>query len=123
MDPEDDSGPTGDAGAEWYAVRCVFRGGDEAPFVYEERLTLWRAGSFDEAIALAEAEAEAAEYTEDISFQYAGLAQAYRLVEPPGHGTEVYSLMRDSDLPPEEYLTRFFDTGEERQGGSAQASS
>ncbi|SCG64273.1 hypothetical protein GA0070213_10871 [Micromonospora humi] len=33
-----------------------------------------------------------------------------------GHGAEVYSLMRDSDLPAGAYLTRFFDTGDERQG-------
>jgi hypothetical protein len=31
-------------------------------------------------------------------------------------GSEVFSLMRASDLLPDDYLTRFFDTGDERQG-------
>ncbi|MET8048433.1 hypothetical protein ABZU75_12620 [Streptosporangium sp. NPDC005286] len=97
----------------WYTVRCVFRWG--APHdTYEERVTLWRAGSFDEAIVMAER--EAARYATGTAFEYLGLAQAYRLpddvIEP---GTEVFSLLRDSDLEPEEYLSTFFDTGDERQ--------
>ncbi|MBM0257324.1 hypothetical protein [Micromonospora sp. 4G55] len=102
------------ADGQWYAVRCVFHDDAGEPTVYEERITIWRAGSFDEAIALAEA--DAAGYTDGISFTYSGLAQAFRLFDEPGHGAEVYSLMRDSDLPPGEYLARFFDTGDERQG-------
>ncbi|WP_446210011.1 hypothetical protein [Micromonospora sp. IBSANI012] len=102
------------ADGQWYAVRCVFHNAAGEPIVYEERITIWRAGSFDEAIALAEA--EAVEYTDGASFTYSGLAQAFHLFDEPGHGAEVYSLMRDSDLPPGEYLTRFFDTGDERQG-------
>lgn len=31
-------------------------------------------------------------------------------------GTEVFSLLRDSDLEPSEYLDTFFDTGCEHQG-------
>ena len=45
---------------------------------------------------------------------YLGLAQAYELFDEPGHGAEVYSLMRDSPLPPETYLVTYFDTGGER---------
>jgi hypothetical protein len=44
----------------WFAVRCIFaigRGDDDEVHTYEERITLWRASHFDEAIALAEAEA------------------------------------------------------------------
>ena len=47
----------------WFAVRCLFRCGwppaDAADDSnrYEERITLWRAGSLDEAVAKAEAEA------------------------------------------------------------------
>ncbi|WP_157626873.1 hypothetical protein [Micromonospora maris] len=41
-------------GVGWFCVRCVFRsGGDSASRMYEERLTLWRAEGFDEAIASA----------------------------------------------------------------------
>jgi hypothetical protein len=105
----------------WYAVRCVFdgrviaeaRGLPEGAHTYEERITLWNAGSFDEAVALAEAEAR--DYEGDLSV-YVGLAQAFQLFEPPGHGAEIFSLMRDSTLDPGAYLDAFFDTGGEHQG-------
>ncbi|MBO4269307.1 hypothetical protein [Microbispora triticiradicis] len=98
----------------WYAVRCIFRWGK--PYdTYEERITLWRAGSAEDAILLAEREAE--EYVDGTSFEYLGLAQSYHLgEETPAHGTEVFSLLRDSDLEPDEYLDTFFDTGSEHQG-------
>ncbi|MFD8526833.1 hypothetical protein ACFV0L_05430 [Streptosporangium canum] len=102
---------TSDTG--WYAVRCVFRWGPPHD-TYEERVTLWRAGSFDEAIAMAER--ETGEYVADSPFEHLGLAQAYRLVDDViESGTEIFSLLRDSDLEPEEYLSAFFDTGRERQ--------
>jgi hypothetical protein len=100
----------------WYGVRCVFQHGPDGPdgTSYEERVTLWRAGSFDEAIGLAEA--EAAEYAAGLADVVdTGLVQAYALTEPPGHGAEVFSLIRDSVLTSDEYLDRFFDTGGERQ--------
>jgi hypothetical protein len=37
------------------------------------------------------------------------------LGEHPAHGAEVFSLMRDSELAPDDYIDRFFDTGQERQ--------
>lgn len=98
----------------WFSVRCLFHCVNLAPDLYEERVTLWRADNFEEAIALAEA--EAAEYAEMVDFRYLGLAQAYHLDDEVGHGAEVYSLMRSSDLPPEDYLDAFFDTGTEHQG-------
>jgi len=103
----------------WHSVRCLFEvdpGGHEAvePRTYEERVTIWLADGFDAAIALAEAEAE--QYAETVNGRYLGLAQAYVMEGEPGHGAEVYSLMRDSDLPPQSYLGRFFDSGTERQG-------
>ncbi|GAA3515194.1 hypothetical protein FHR32_003753 [Streptosporangium album] len=62
------------------------------------------------------AEQEAEEYSEGQNFEYLGLAQSYRLVEGEiGQGTEVFSLLRDSDLESSEYLDTFFDTGSERQ--------
>jgi hypothetical protein len=109
---------------DWFSVRCVFAVPTAAPasegdsdddaMTYEERVTLWRASGFDTAIALAEQEAR--DYADDVEALYLGLAQAYRLAEAPGHGSEVFSLMRDSDLDTEDYLDAFFDTGEERQG-------
>ncbi len=104
------------ADPQWYTVRCVFQSDSDDWFMYEERLTLSRAESFDQAILFAEA--EAAQYAECIQVKYVGLAQAYLLVDPgpPTSGVEVFSLVRDSHLGPKEYLDRFFDTGRERQG-------
>ena len=102
--------------AQWYTVRCIFRSdSDGGGFLYEERVTLWHAKDFDEAIALAEA--EAAEYAENIEVEYLGLAQAYFLPDsdPPTSSTEVFSLVRESELAPTDYLNRFFETGRERQ--------
>ena len=104
----------------WYSVRCVLALGwppEAAGETYEERITLWRASSAKEAIARAEAEAlDYAAVIEESPCTYTGLAQCYRLVDEPGDGAEVFSLMRDSKLEPDAYLDRFFDTGSERQG-------
>jgi hypothetical protein len=109
-EPDDRSARSG-----WIAVRCLFDldPGGRSPRRYEERITLWQAADLDAAIALAEA--EAAVYAQDLGLAYAGLAQAYDLVDEPGHGAEVFSLIRDSDLAPEEYLDRFFATGDEHE--------
>lgn len=98
-----------------YSVRCLFRWrsrpGQAAAYLYEERITLWSASGLDEAIALAEQ--EAGTYADE-GIEYLGLAQAYALVDTlAGHGVEVFSLLRDSDLAPEQYLAAFFDTGAE----------
>ena len=101
-------------GLAWYCVRTVFRFGREQKSTYEERLTLWFTAGFSAAISAAEAEAnEYARSFEDCAF--AGLTQVYELSEPPGHGAEVFSLMRDSSLTTDAYVTAFFDTGNERQ--------
>jgi hypothetical protein len=84
--------------------------------VYEERITLWLAASAEDAIE--RAEAEALEYAGSIAESpdsYLGIAQSYRLVDAPGDGAEVFSLMRSSALEPTEYLDTFFSTGTERQ--------
>ena len=105
-----------DENSSWYGVRCLFQHGPDDPqaTAYEERVTLWHAASFDEAIALAEAEAATyAAQSEGVTDL--GLVQAYGLPGLPGHGAEVFSLVRDSPLPADEYLDEFFDTGGERQ--------
>jgi hypothetical protein len=110
----------GSAPLDWFSVRCLFGHDIAGSNTYEERVTLWRAASFEEAVA--EAEAEANEYAELVGCHYLGLAQSYQLVDLPGHGAEVYSLMRDSDLPADDYLTAFFDTGSEHQGVAGEVS-
>ena len=113
--------------ADWYGVRCVFaygrgssaRASDER-IGYEERVTVWRAETFDNAIAKAEAEAEG--YASDVDAEYVGLAQAYRMADDLVEGAEVFSLIRSIDMPADEYVHRFFATGAERQddlGGTA----
>jgi hypothetical protein len=99
----------------WYAVRSLFRFAGEPESAYEERITLWRAGSFDEAMERARTEAE--EYADFVGATYlADFGQAYHLADvPPRDGVEIFSLIRDSALAPTAYVDRFFTTGRERQ--------
>jgi len=98
------------ANEPWFSVRCVFRRED----TFEERITLWRATDFEEAITLAEADAR--DYAQTLEAEYLGLAQAFHLSESDlDSAVEVFSLIRQSDLDPEEYLSAFFDTGTELQ--------
>lgn len=101
----------------WYAVRCVIdiaRDVGAEDHAYEERITLWHAASFDEAME--RAQLEATEYAGDPNgASITDLVQAYHLFDEPADGAEVFSLIRVSSLPPETYVTEFFDTGTERQ--------
>ena len=94
-------------------MRCVLRFPGDPESTYEERITLWRDRDMEQAIALAEAEAR--DYAAAVDAEYAGMAQGYQLEAEPGHGAEVFSLMRDSDLDADAYLDTFFDTDGERQ--------
>lgn len=103
----------------WYSVRCVFkmqkRLNGAKRHLYEERITIWRATSFEDAIE--RSEREAAAYAESTGSEYTGLAQVFHLYPARlSPGSEVFSLMRESNLTPEKYLDRFFDTGDEREG-------
>ncbi|MEV0454684.1 hypothetical protein [Catellatospora methionotrophica] len=95
----------------WFGVRCVF---EWEPGLYEERVTLWSADDLDSAIELASAEAR--EYVDSgVVKTFLGLTQAYTIgPDRPGHGDEIYSLLRDSELGPDAYLDRYFGTGHER---------
>lgn len=111
----------------WVSVRCVFRSVHEGQQYYEERITLWQAQNLDVAIQRAEAEAHA--YAAALSTapsrptEYVGLAQAYLLlVDKPGDGAEIFSLIRSSEAAPGAYLDAFFDSGAEReQTGGAES--
>jgi hypothetical protein len=86
-------------------------------FLYEERITAWNAESFEAAIDLAETEAQ--EYAAAKGSLALDLFQSYWLFDSMDlipQGTEVFSLLRESDLEPAEYLNAFFDTGAERAG-------
>ncbi|MBX3284954.1 MAG: hypothetical protein KF703_06390 [Actinobacteria bacterium] len=98
-------------------MRCVIEHPDDdaasGHHWYEERITLWRARSIDEAIR--RAQAEASTYAAELGNRDLGLAQAFRLADSAVAGAEVFSLVRGSHLEPGEYLDRFFDTGTEAQ--------
>ncbi len=105
------------ASEPWYSARCLFRNGFADPSeskVYEERIVLIRAESFEDAIR--QAEQEAREYVaESNDIQYLGYVDVYHLFEEVvGDGTEIFSLLRTSKLGSGEYLSRHFDTGTER---------
>ncbi len=93
-------------------MRCVFR---LLPAVdrYVERIALWQADSFPDAIAVAEPDAESRAAREGLD--YLGFADAFRTHQMhhdhPDHGDEVFSLLRDSKLEPERYVEAFFTAG------------
>ena len=100
-----------------FSIRCLFRWSNRSgsnQITYEERITLWTAESDDDAIAMAEAEAKAYAVANDV--KYLDLCQCYAMFdEVAASGIEVFSLLRDSSLEPEEYLRQYFDNGNERQ--------
>jgi hypothetical protein len=102
----------------WYSARCIFRHTAYSPErgreVYEERIVLFRAESADDAIRRAEEDAMRYEQ-ETNGVEYLGYCMTYHLFEcSVGDGSEVFSLIRESDLDSGEYISRFFDTGTER---------
>ena len=107
MDPERDD--------RWYAVRSLFQITDKAGSTYEERDHALAGRLVDQAVEKARGEAE--EYADFAGLSHlSGFAQAYALADaPPRDGAEVFSMIRDSALPPKPYVDRFFSTGQERQ--------
>lgn len=99
--------------AVWHAVRCFFRWKEWEGAPYEERVTVWLAESLDEAMRLGCAEAD--EYADANGLVHLGRAQAYLIggSEPIQPGSEVFSLLRDSELEPPGYLDAHFHTGRE----------
>ena len=60
------------------------------------------------------AEGEARVYADENSdsesmTQYLGFAQAYVLADDVRDGAEVFSLMRTTDVPASDYLTRYYE--------------
>ena len=99
----------------WYSARCVFcqeRPGQSN--LYEERVILINAGSEEQAIRIAEEEAEAYVADNNEGWFYTGFLDLFHLFDASvGHKIEVFSLMRTSDLKVRDYLDRYFDTGSE----------
>ncbi|MCB1089632.1 MAG: hypothetical protein KDM63_21510 [Verrucomicrobiae bacterium] len=83
---------------------------------YEERITAWNAESMEQAIDLAEEDAK--RYAESIKGEALDLFQAFWLFEEIDsipNGTEMFSLLRGSDLDSRAYIDAFFATGHEHQ--------
>lgn len=100
----------------WYSARCIFhhRATATRPAYYEERIVLLRADDFDHALRRAEDDARAYAALLD-GVEYVEHLDVYHLFESSiGDVTEVFSLIRESRLEPEAYISRFFDTGSER---------
>ena len=102
--------------ARWFGCRSIIRWPDlpTDKESYEERITIWRADSPTDAMALAEA--ESAKYAAANKLEDLGFTQVYEMITKAANGAEVFSLIRDSYLQPDEYLNSFIATGGEREG-------
>lgn len=100
----------------WYGVRLVYRHSKPIGQTYEERILIIRAKSAEDAIE--EAEAISAREYEDETTERLAYAMTFNIFDCDGPclgpGTEVFSLMRDSDLTPGDYLDHFHSTGSEQ---------
>jgi hypothetical protein len=85
---------------------------NDEEFVYEERVVLFEAENFDEAVDIAESEAMC--YAEEECGEYLGFVNVYSLFSDDIFEiTEVYSSMRRSGLNKDDYIDKFYDTGGE----------
>ena len=110
-----------------YSIRSVLewkgRKQIQKKHLYEERITIWNADSLDEAIALSEKEIErymSEESSKKEKMVSLGFCQAFagfKEISLDLQGEEVFSLLRQSDSDPDDYLDQFFDTGDEHQQG------
>ena len=96
----------------WFAVRCIIR--DKNRSSYEERIVIVRAADMKSAVEKAEADAQ--EYAKDLTCEYINYADAFHIFDSIGAAAEVFSLIRESDLEPDDYIDHFFDTGKENRG-------
>ncbi len=99
----------------WYGVRLLYRLTGTAKPSYEERILIIRATS--SASAIAEAEFISERDYEDETVERLDYAMGFNIFDQSGpcleSGTEVFSLIRQSDLTTDQYIDRFHSTGEE----------
>ena len=101
----------------WLSVRCLFshpsRVKDGDGNLYEERITLWKSGSWEEAFRLAKEEALV--YAEESGAKFIDTTDSFHLFGTDhGHGAEVWSLMRGSHLDEDTYTDTFCCTERDR---------
>jgi hypothetical protein len=97
----------------WYGVRCLFR--DSQNGHYEERTIIVQANSHDEAIE--KAEKEASDYCKSIGdIEYQNYADTFHIFsENITDGTEVFSLIRKTQIAKDDYIDQYLDTGLENR--------
>jgi hypothetical protein len=101
----------------WYGVKCLVEHKglpvDPGKRVYEERIVLLRASGFGEAIR--RAERAAVEYATPIGATYIGYCNAFQIAAGTIEGgVEVYSLMREVVLTPEQFIAHYHDDGTDK---------
>ena len=94
----------------WFSVKCIFRHvqlENDDTALYEERIIL--VNSQTDQLALQIAEQEAKHYANDAGCEYLDFAFCFQLYdEKVIHLSEVSSVMRESLLPPDDYLKTFY---------------
>lgn len=88
-------------------------------FLYEERITLYSHVNYDDA--LRDSDRDSSLYEKECEVFDIGFLESYEgfdgiELSSPISGLEIFSLMRESDLPQMEYVKQYFDTGSERRG-------
>ncbi len=99
----------------WYGAKCLFHHRDltkrnKKP-TYEERITIVRARSYPEAVR--KGEAEARNYARCLGkVDYLGFISVFEMfAKAMKDGAEVYSIIRSINVPPETFITRYYDDG------------
>lgn len=95
----------------WYAVKCVYY--DSINSLYEDRVTLYRAKTADEAMD--KAEIEAREICEALDgYEFTGYIETFHLFDEEfKDGVELYSTLRKSKLSKKQYIKKYIRTGNE----------
>jgi hypothetical protein len=101
----------------WYGVKCIFEHGglSEEPgaHVYEERVVVLRASTFDEAMIRAEEEAE--QYASRRNAVYCGYCNSFSIaVSELADLSEVYSVMREMKMGADEFVDHYYDDGTDK---------
>ena len=99
---------------EWYSVKGLFRwyfkeGGRTDQI--EERIVLFMAESFDEALDMAETEARfycQPDETANFCIEPVGWWRAYWIGETPGNGVEVFSRGAKTKLESKAFVRRYY---------------
>jgi len=106
---------------EWYGAKALFVHDDistqDGKPCYEERVVILLAEGEDQAISLAEDEAN--EYVKNLDeTRFLGFISVFHtFIEELGNGSEVYSIMRSIDMEEEEFVDHYFDDGTFRTRG------